>query len=393
MKNLAAPLVALLMMAPACGGDRDQSPGPQSPPAATTTAPDETTTATPMETTTTTPNPAPPPVPQSERIQDTMRSLVAAFNAHDARRIASLYTPDAVVAGVGNRGWTEDSGRALIEASYGKLFTAFPDVKWASPRVYVTNDAAIQEWVLTGTQQGPLGSLSATNRGAGINGASVYLFDTEGRIRREHTYYDALAMGAQLGTYKGKARALATLPAGEPQFIVAAGTPGENRWLDAARAFYSTYEQRDEKAFGLLLAKEAARTSYLLPDDRKGDRAVVEEFRVFVRAFPDLDVDTRNMWGFGDRVVTENVISTQKAGAWATARATQKPASLHTLDILRFGEDGKITELTSYGSVLELVLQSGQDQKGVQPWLPSGGEQGTTPGQQNSPGTGGQAPR
>ena len=393
MKNLAAPLVALLMMAPACGGDRDQSPGPQSPPAATTTAPDETTTATPMETTTTTPTPAPPPVPQSERIQDTMRSLVAAFNAHDARRIASLYTPDAVVAGVGNRGWTEDSGRALIEASYGKLFTAFPDVKWASPRVYVTNDAAIQEWVLTGTQQGPLGSLSATNRGAGINGASVYLFDTEGRIRREHTYYDALAMGAQLGTYKGKARALATLPAGEPQFIVAAGTPGENRWLDAARAFYSTYEQRDEKAFGLLLAKEAARTSYLLPDDRKGDRAVVEEFRVFVRAFPDLDVDTRNMWGFGDRVVTENVISTQKAGAWATARATQKPASLHTLDILRFGEDGKITELTSYGSVLELVLQSGQDQKGVQPWLPSGGEQGTTPGQQNSPGTGGQAPR
>lgn len=393
MKNLAAPLVALLMMAPACGGDRDQSPGPQSPPAATTTAPDETTIATPMETTTTTPNPAPPPVPQSERIQDTMRSLVAAFNAHDARRIASLYTPDAVVAGVGNRGWTEDSGRALIEASYGKLFTAFPDVKWASPRVYVTNDAAIQEWVLTGTQQGPLGSLSATNRGAGINGASVYLFDTEGRIRREHTYYDALAMGAQLGTYKGKARALATLPAGDPQFIVAAGTPGENRWLDAARAFYSTYEQRDEKAFGLLLAKEAARTSYLLPDDRKGDRAVVEEFRVFVRAFPDLDVDTRNMWGFGDRVVTENVISTQKAGAWATARATQKPASLHTLDILRFGEDGKITELTSYGSVLELVLQSGQDQKGVQPWLPSGGEQGTTPGQQNSPGTGGQAPR
>lgn len=392
MKNLAAPLVALLMMAPACGGDRDQSPGPQSPPAATTTAPDETTTATPMETATTTPTPAPPPVPQSERIQDTMRSLVAAFNAHDARRIASLYTPDAVVAGVGNRGWTEDSGRALIEASYGKLFTAFPDVKWASPRVYVTNDAAIQEWVLTGTQQGPLGSLSATNRGAGINGASVYLFDTEGRIRREHTYYDALAMGAQLGTYKGKARALATLPAGEPQFIVAAGTPGENRWLDAARAFYSTYEQRDEKAFGLLLAKEAARTSYLLPDDRKGDRAVVEEFRVFVRAFPDLDVDTRNMWGFGDRVVTENVISTQKAGAWATARATQKPASLHTLDILRFGEDGKITELTSYGSVLELVLQSGQDQKGVQPWLPSG-EQGTTPGQQNSPGTGGQAPR
>lgn len=393
MKNLAAPLVALLMMAPACGGDRDQSPGPQSPPAATTTAPDETTIATPMETTTTTPNPAPPPVPQSERIQDTMRSLVAAFNAHDARRIASLYTPDAVVAGVGNRGWTEDSGRALIEASYGKLFTAFPDVKWASPRVYVTNDAAIQEWVLTGTQQGPLGSLTATNRGAGINGASVYLFDTEGRIRREHTYYDALAMGAQLGTYKGKARALATLPAGDPQFIVAAGTPGENRWLDAARAFYSTYEQRDEKAFGLLLAKEAARTSYLLPDDRKGDRAVVEEFRVFVRAFPDLDVDTRNMWGFGDRVVTENVISTQKAGAWATARATQKPASLHTLDILRFGEDGKITELTSYGSVLELVLQSGQDQKGVQPWLPSGGEQGTTPGQQNSPGTGGQAPR
>lgn len=389
MKNLIAPLVALLM-APACGGEREQAPGPQAP----TAPPPEGTAETPAtpETPTVTPPAAPPAatVSKTDLIQDTVRSLISAFNAHDARRVASLYTPDAVVAGIGSTGWTEASGRTVIETSYGQLFTAFPDVRWASPRVHVTQDAAIQEWALTGTHQGELGGMAPTKKTAGVNGAAVYFFDDEGRIRRQHTYYDALAMSTQLGTYKGKGRPAAALPTGETQFVVATGSTAEGLWLDAARSYYNAYESRDEKALNGLLAADATHTSYLLPDDRKGNKAVVEDFRGFLKAFPDIDVETKNMWGFGPHVISENVINTKKAGAWAGAKATQKPATLHVLDVLHFNDDGKLASIVTYGSPLELIAQSGQETKGVHPWLPAGRGtgQGTTPGQYPMPGQG-----
>ena len=388
MKKLIAPLVALLM-APACGGEREQAPGPQSPVGPPSEGAAETPPAT-TETPTVEPTPAPPAakVSKTDLVQDTVRSLISAFNAHDARRIASLYTPDAVVAGVGSTGWIEASGRTVIETSYGQLFTAFPDVKWASPRVHVTQDAAIQEWALTGTHQGELGGMAPTQRTAGVHGAAVYFFDDEGRIRRQHTYYDALAMSAQLGTYKGKGRAAATLPTGDTQFMTATGSTAEGLWLDAARTYYNAYETRDEKALNALLAADATHTSYLLPDDRKGNKAVAEDFRGFLRAFPDIDIETKNMWGFGPHVITESVITTKKAGAWAGAKATQKPATLHVLDVLHFSDEGKLASIVTYGSPLELMVQSGQETKGVHPWLPAGRGtgQGTTPGQSPMPG-------
>src|SRR5262245_12074659 len=112
MKKLAASWVALFL-ATACSGEREQTPGPQPPPAATETERADTTTVpeTPTATETETPAaPAPAPAPKpplSELQRDAMRTLMSAFNAHDAHKIASLYTPDARVGGVGPSGWTE----------------------------------------------------------------------------------------------------------------------------------------------------------------------------------------------------------------------------------------------------------------------------------------------
>lgn len=359
MKHLVAPLAMLALVgSPACGGDREQTPGPQSPPGATATETSMgetmTTTATATETATAT---SPPPAPKASLLdlqRDAIKTMAAAFNAHDSRKIASLYAADTKIAGPGPAGWVEQTGTAAVEEAYNRLFTAFPDMQWASPRVYVQHAVVIQEWALAGTQRGALGSIAATNKPAGAHGAAVYWFDEDGRIRRQHTYYDPGAIGAQLGTAKVKTRAVPMLPAGEPQFIVATGMAEDNRFVDEASAFYKAVNDQDEKAYLGTFGKDATRSSYLMPEDRKGERAAREDFRGLVRAFPDVKMTPQNMWGFGDRVITEITMTGTQAHDYHSMKATKKPATLHTLDILRFDQDGKVAEVVSYGTLLEL---------------------------------------
>lgn len=352
-----------LVAFPACGGEREQTPGPQSPPGATATdtsmGETMTNTATATDTATAT---SPPPAPKASLLdlqRDAIRTMAAAFNAHDSRKIASLYAGDVKIAGPGPAGWVEQTGTAAVEEAYNRLFTAFPDMRWASPRVYVQHAVVIQEWVLEGTQRGALGSIAATNKTAGANGAAVYWFDEDGRIRRQHTYYDPGTIGAQLGTTKARTRAVPALPAGEPQFIVATGTADDNRFVDEAAAFYKAVNDLDEKAYLMTFSKDATRSSYLMPEDRKGEKATREDFRVLIRAFPDVKMTQQNMWGFGDRVITEITMTGTQARDYQTMKATKRPATLHTLDILRFDQDGKIAEVVSYGTLLELSPQTG----------------------------------
>jgi steroid delta-isomerase-like uncharacterized protein len=361
MKKLAAPLVALFI-APACGGDREQTPGPQSPqgtqPSTGETTPMTDTGTTTGPTSMIEPAPAPPRPTLAEMQHDALRTMTDAFNAHDARRIATLYAPDARVAGPGPAGWVEQTGTASVEEGYRRLFAAFPDARWASPRVYMSKDTVIQEWMLSGTHRGDFGSMPATNKTAGVHGATVYWFNDDGRIKRQHTYYDPAAIGGQLGATKAKARAVPVLPAGDPEMIHASGTAEDNRFVDETAAFYKAVDDLDEKAYLVTFAKDAARTLYLMPEDRKGDKATREDFRLLIRAFPDVKINTTSVWGFGDRVLAEAVMTGTHSGAYRDYKATKKPATLHTLDILRFNEDGKIVELTSYGTLTELTPQS-----------------------------------
>ena len=382
MKTLAAPLALVaLSVATGCGGDREQTPGPQSPQGTETTT---GATATMMETgtgtATGTETQAPAPAPKaslSDLQRDAIRTMATAFNAHDSRRIASLYAPDVKVAGPGPAGWVEQTGTASVEEGYNRLFTAFPDARWASPRVFVHNDVVIQEWVLSGTHRGDFGSLQATNKAAGVNGASVYWFDDNGRIKRQHTYYDNATIGHQLGTAKVKARAVPVMPVGDPQFIVSTGSAEDNRFIDEAAAFYKTIDNLDEKAYLLTFGKDPIRTSYMWPEDRKGERAAREDFRLLIRAFPDVKMTVSSAWGFGDRVIAETVMTGTHSGNYQNLKPTKKPATLHTLDVLRFDQDGKIAELTTYGAITELSSQDmGTTKQG----------QGTGTGTQQQPG-------
>lgn len=320
------------------------TPPPETPPPpATATPPAEPTAA-----------PAPKP-PLAELKREAVKSLIAAFNAHDARKIASLYTPDARTAGASPAGWTEESGRAGVEDMNGQMFTAFPDLRTATPRVYLSGDVAIQEWEMTGTNRGDYGAVKATNKPIGVHGASVYWFDQSGLITRDNTYSDTASISKQIGATRGKTRPIPQLAEGEPMFVVSTGLPEENRWIARAQAYYGTFDRRDESGFTAALAKDVTEIDYTEPADLAGAAAVRDRFRALVHAFPDLQVQVRNLWGFGDRVVAEVTLTGTQTGAYAGVKASNKPVALHDLEVLRFDENGKVIDITRYGSSLELT--------------------------------------
>jgi hypothetical protein len=358
MKNLVGALLALFLV-PACSGEAEQVPGPQAPPPApppdTTTTMTETATAT---ATATTPPPAPKP-PLADLERNAIKGMIAAFNAHDPRQLASLYAPDAVVGAPALTGWAEARGRDAIESSHKALFAVFPDLKWASPRVYLKGNVVVQEWVSVGTHSAAAADSKATNKPTGVYGASVYWFNDDGLIERDHTYYDAGTVGVQIGAQKGQARAIPTLDAAEPQLIVATGSPDDDKWVPAARALYSAFGGKDQNAFLSGFTKNVVRITYSQPTDRTGTDAAKQDYQAVLKAFPDIKNSLQNAWGFGDRVVVETVMSGTHTGALGTIKATKRPVTLHSLDILKFDPDGKVTEMYSYASNLELMGQLG----------------------------------
>ncbi|MEZ4295556.1 MAG: ester cyclase [Polyangiaceae bacterium] len=348
-------LLATGLLLSACGAEPDIVPGPKPPPpgtAAPVTAPSATTSAaTPIP-------PERPPLVDLQRAA--LTKMVAAFAAHDAKAVAALYTPGVVSGSPGPTGWDEEEGARAVEESHKALFAAFPDMKWLSPRAYILGDVAIQEWISNGTHTGDLGSMKASGKPTGMHGISVYVFDQDGLIRKDDTYFDAATIARQTGSLPGPARAVPTLPSPDTTLVTAAaGTPEEAKRADAARAMYAAFAGKDESAFLATLAPEVVHRAYSAPADTTGHKAAAEGYRAMHKAFPDLAVSPSKVWSVGDRVIAAVVTTGTQKGALGPIKPTGKPVTLHSLDVLTFTADGKVATIDSYSSSLELLGQLG----------------------------------
>lgn len=356
MQRRTGPLFAMFvaLLVPACGAEIEQVPGPQPPPPSTSPEP----VAELPVAAATTPPPAPaarPPLAELQR--DAVKKMLRAINAHEPKTLASMYTDDAVSGVPTSHGWMEDTGKASIEEGHTALFAAFPDMKWASPHVYVKAEVVIQEWQSNATHKGDFGKLKATGKPTGIHGISVYWFDESGAIRRDHTYFDNTTIAQQVGDRPGKPRAIPQLAAAEPVFVTSSGGDDEARRVAAARAMYAAFSGKDEKAFLATLDKDVVQTAYNQPDDRRGQKAAGQGFAAMHRAFSDLKATVVNAWGIGDRVIVEVTTTGTHDGPLGPLKATKKPVTLHSLDVLTLGKDDKITAVESYASTAELLGQ------------------------------------
>jgi steroid delta-isomerase-like uncharacterized protein len=353
MAKRALSAVAVAVLFSACGGEEATTPPPAAP-TATVAAPPPAATPTEAKTA----EAPPPPKPTLAEMQKkAITDDVAAWNAHDVKKLTALYSDDAVMASPGMNGMEETKGKAEIEKMFSGLVTGFPDMKLGYSRVFSRGDVVVAEWAASGTNTGDFMGEKATGKKMGFQAVSVMWFDDNGKIKREHAYYDQMTIMSHLGKGDPKmpARAAVDAPTGEPKWITDAENP---KAVEAVKNIYTAFEKKDQKLFLDTLTDDAVHADMTMPGEMKGKDNAKKEWAMFTKAFPDMKMSPTNTWGFGDFVVTEVVSSGTFKGNMGPIKATNKSGTMHGVDVSET-KDGKLAKTTSYGSGLEFASQYG----------------------------------
>lgn len=128
---------------------------------------------------------------------DVVSEYVAALNAHDAQRAASLYSEDATVEQVILDGNTFQ-GRGEIAGWVSDNLSGLPDLEVTVASVVMDGDRVTWEWVYTGTYTGEFpGSTVGTGQDVTLRGISVMEVQ-DGLIASEKLYFDNYAFLTQV---------------------------------------------------------------------------------------------------------------------------------------------------------------------------------------------------
>ena len=341
--------VAIGLVVGACGGGEEPKVPEVAPPPVAATPP--TTPAPTAEA----PKEEPKPQPtMAELQQKAMKGYLDAMNAHDAKKIASFYTEDAVVQVAGA---PEAKGREQIAANYQKMFDAFSNMKTAANRVWMKGDVVVLEWAFTGTHSGDLHGIKATEKPVGLMGADLVWFTPEGQMKRHHVYYDAGTFMSQIGVSKQKARAVPTLPA-SPQIFNAGNAADEAKNVELTKMMDAAFEQKKEADFLGTLADSIEWDDMTQPETSKGKDSAKKWFQAMLKAFPDGKVATTNSWGIGEYVIHEGNFTGTHKGPLFGIQPTKKTVNMHGLDIYQV-KDGKVLKGWSYSNSAEMMTQLG----------------------------------
>ena len=303
-----------------------------------------------------TPPPAPKPKPE-EVIAKTNKALADAWNAHDAAKIATLYTSTGklVIPGLG-----DFSGKGALMGEAKDNFTAYSDFKVAVTRTFIKGNTAVFEWVVTGKNDGPMMGKPATGRQMGVAGASVATYDDDGLIKEEHRYFDLPTLTSQLDP-KAKAgtfRAAMTLPTAAPETHVVKGTPDEAKALDAGKAIYAAFEKKGGLDAMAFVTDDSVFDDYTNPATMKGPKPIKDWVTGFWTAVPDLAMAKPLQFAVDDYVISETVLTGTHKGPMGPLKATNKPVSFRSLDVMRL-KDGKAAHFDTYGDMAEILVEIG----------------------------------
>jgi steroid delta-isomerase-like uncharacterized protein len=132
-------------------------------------------------------------------LKETIDRYNAAWNAHDLDAIASMHAPDMVFA---NHTAGESASGSEVRAHIGAIFETWPDINFATRRLYVREGLVVQEWTATATHAKPMrrGELEAepTGRTVSWDGLDVIPFE-EGLVKRKDVYSDSVSILRQVG--------------------------------------------------------------------------------------------------------------------------------------------------------------------------------------------------
>jgi steroid delta-isomerase-like uncharacterized protein len=123
--------------------------------------------------------------------------ITAAWNRGDAAGVVAHTRDDATFRDMS--GPESARGRAAIQAAAQAYMTAFPDLHVEDISSVCEGDRLVQEWVATGTHEGPLLQFEPTHRSIRSEGCSVVEFDADGEVLATTMYWNPMPMLVQIG--------------------------------------------------------------------------------------------------------------------------------------------------------------------------------------------------
>ena len=343
-----------LTFALACGGGNEQQA--TNTPTTTTSA----TAATPTPSTTATTAQTAPKPPLADLIKKSLADFDACVAAHDAAKCAGVYANDAVFVQPGPMGWHE-SNKEAIQQNLDSIFKAFPDLKIVPTRTFMKGNQVAIEGVMAGTNTGEFMGHPATGKKIGHRYLAVIAFNDDGLIKTEHLYHDHATMMSHLGhgDAKLKFRNVEAIPTSTVEQISDTDNAREAKNTDAAKAWFATWEKKDDKAYVAGLADDVTKANYMKPADIKGKDQAKKAFDEMHKTFPDVKVTPTSIIALGDFVVAEVEMTGTMKGDLGSVKSTGKPGTVHLAEILKFNKDGKITHASRFGSRAEFASAFG----------------------------------
>jgi steroid delta-isomerase-like uncharacterized protein len=122
-----------------------------------------------------------------------------AWNAHDLDAIVAMHTSDMVFD---NHTAGESASGEEVRAHIGAIFETWPDIEFATRRLYVREGLVVQEWTASATHAKTMrrGDLVAEPTGRRIewDGLDVIPFE-DGLVKRKDVYSDSVSILRQVG--------------------------------------------------------------------------------------------------------------------------------------------------------------------------------------------------
>jgi steroid delta-isomerase-like uncharacterized protein len=135
----------------------------------------------------------------TDQLKQTIDDYNEAWNAHDVERIGAMHAEDMVFE---NHTAGERAEGAQALEHIAKIFDSWPDIEFATRRMYVRDDLVVQEWTASATHVKPLsrGDIVAEPSGRRIqwDGMDVIPFE-RGKVKRKDVYSDSVAILRQVG--------------------------------------------------------------------------------------------------------------------------------------------------------------------------------------------------
>jgi ketosteroid isomerase-like protein len=275
--------------------------------------------------------------------------MKTAIEARDASAFAALYADDAVLE---ESGGTPVRGRAQIEATARTMMAPAEAIRYRVARVWLNNDVAVVEAVFRAHH-----GIASPLYDIGESALSIYWFDANGRITKEHTYRDQPTLEGQAAG-DPQAAEIPMLP-DEPEIHIthAATDAATTQWVRDFETKSDTVDL-DAATFTDDVVFECV-PGHFHGTNRNETAEAMKHWRV---AFPKQTNRESTAWRVGDYVIFEDVFQGVHEKDLGEIKASGKSVQWHWAKIVKL-QGGKVSRAWQWGNFDELYRQIGAPAK------------------------------